>query len=268
MALGVLATAILAWYWTRRAFNERAAFYAALALLTGVGVFLFTRIDIPEALLTFFIGLALYCFLVGLEDKKPALFYISWASLAIAMLAKGLIAPVFFFAAVLPWLVFTGKWRRWREMRLATGLLLFLGIAAPWHVLAGLRNPGPGQSGRQSSRRLAMCTAFFTSTSSTSRSCASSASAGRWITTSSRDGSTGWGRSPGCCPGAFICRWWCAAHGAPAHAGSAIFGSMMRCSAFAAIASGCFRSMPASCWSSSPSRPTRSTTPFPHICRC
>ena len=70
MALGVLATAILAWYWTRRAFNDRAAFYAALMLLTGVGVFLFTRIDIPEALLTFFIGLALYCFLVGLEDRE------------------------------------------------------------------------------------------------------------------------------------------------------------------------------------------------------
>ncbi len=144
MALGVLATAILAWYWTRRAFNDRAAFYAALMLLTGVGLFLFTRIDIPEALLTFFIGLALYCFLVGLEDRRPALFYISWASLAIAMLAKGLIAPVFFFAAALPWLVITGEWRRWREMRLATGVLLFLAIAAPWHILAGLRNPDQG----------------------------------------------------------------------------------------------------------------------------
>jgi 4-amino-4-deoxy-L-arabinose transferase-like glycosyltransferase len=144
MALGVLATAMLAWHWTRRAFNERAAFYAALALLTGVGVFLFTRIDIPEALLTFFIGLALYCFLLGLEDRRPALFYVSWASLAVATLAKGLIAPVFFFAAAVPWLVLTGEWRRWREMRIATGLLLFLGVAAPWHILAGLRNPDQG----------------------------------------------------------------------------------------------------------------------------
>jgi 4-amino-4-deoxy-L-arabinose transferase-like glycosyltransferase len=144
MALGVLATAILAWQWTRRAFNERAAFYAALALLTAVGVFLFTRIDIPEALLTFFIGLALYCFLTGVEDRRPALFYVSWASLAIATLTKGLIGPVFFFAAVIPWLLLTGEWRRWREMRVVTGLLLFLAIAAPWHILAGLRNPDQG----------------------------------------------------------------------------------------------------------------------------
>jgi 4-amino-4-deoxy-L-arabinose transferase-like glycosyltransferase len=144
MALGVLATVILAWHWTRRAFNERAAFYAALALLTAVGVFLFTRIDIPEALLTFFIGLALYFFLVGLEDRKPTLFYVSWAALAIATLTKGLIAPVFFFAAIIPWLVLTGDWRRWREMRIVTGLLLFFAIAAPWHILAGLRNPDQG----------------------------------------------------------------------------------------------------------------------------
>ena len=51
-------------------------------MLTCIGVFLFTRIMIPEALLTFFIGLALYCFLLGLEDRRPALFYVSWASLA------------------------------------------------------------------------------------------------------------------------------------------------------------------------------------------
>ncbi len=144
MALGVLAIAALAWHWTSRAWNARAAFYAALMLLTAVGVFLFTRIDIPEALLSFFLGLALYSFLLALEDRRPALFYVAWASVAVAMLAKGLIAPVFFLAAVIPWLIITGEWRRWREMRFVTGLLTFLAIAAPWHILAGLRNPDQG----------------------------------------------------------------------------------------------------------------------------
>ena len=144
MALGVLACAILAWIWARRAYNDRAAFYAALAFLTSIGVFLFTRIFIPEVLLTFFVALALFCFLTGLEDREPRRFYVCWAALAIAMLAKGLIAPVFFLAAVLPYLAFTGEWRRWREFRIANGLLLFLAIAAPWHILAGLRNPDHG----------------------------------------------------------------------------------------------------------------------------
>ncbi len=74
----------------------------------------FTRVELPEALLTFFIGLALYCFLVGLKDRRPALFFVSWASLAFATLSKGLIAPVFFLAAAGAWLALTGEWRRWR----------------------------------------------------------------------------------------------------------------------------------------------------------
>jgi 4-amino-4-deoxy-L-arabinose transferase-like glycosyltransferase len=144
MALGVLGCAILAWAWARRAYGDRAAFYAALAVLTSTGVFLWTRFFIPESMLTFFIGLALYGFLTGLEDRRPSRLYLAYASLAIAVLAKGLIAPVFFLAAVLPYLLITGEWRRWRQMKLFTGLLLFLAIAAPWHILAALRNPDHG----------------------------------------------------------------------------------------------------------------------------
>ncbi|GGG94734.1 hypothetical protein GCM10011586_07110 [Silvibacterium dinghuense] len=144
ITLGVLACAILAWVWSRRAYGDRAAFYAALAVLTSVGVFLWTRFFIPEALLTFFITLALYGFLTGLELRRPSLIYMAWAALAIATLAKGLIAPVFCFAAFLPYLAISGEWRKWRQLRPVTGLLLFLAIAAPWHVMAALRNPDHG----------------------------------------------------------------------------------------------------------------------------
>src|SRR5271170_1262864 len=144
VSLAVLACAILAWTWSRRAYGDRAAFYAALAILTTVGIFLFTRFLIPESLLTFFLALALYAFLTGLEDRKPARFYLAYTALAIAVLAKGLIAPVFFIAAVVPYLILTGEWRRWRYFRLFTGIVLFLAIAAPWHILAGLRNPDQG----------------------------------------------------------------------------------------------------------------------------
>ncbi|MBV8629730.1 MAG: glycosyltransferase family 39 protein [Silvibacterium sp.] len=144
ISLGVLACAFLAWTWSRRAWGDRAAFYAALAVLTSFGIFLFTRFMIPESLLTFLLALALWAFLTGLEDRRPAYIYLAWASLAVAVLAKGLIAPVFLVAAGLPFLVITGEWRRWRELRPFTGILLLLAIAAPWHILAGLRNPDQG----------------------------------------------------------------------------------------------------------------------------
>ena len=144
MSLGVLACAILAWFWARRAYGDRAAFYSALAILTSVGIFLWTRFLIPESILTFFICLGLYCFLSGLEDRRPSRFYIAYVAIAIGVLAKGLIAPVFFTAAVVPYLLITGEWRRWRQMRLFTGFLLFLAVAAPWHILCALQNPDHG----------------------------------------------------------------------------------------------------------------------------
>jgi 4-amino-4-deoxy-L-arabinose transferase-like glycosyltransferase len=144
MALSMLGCAALAWVWARRAYGERAAFYAALGLLTCVGGFLFTRVFIPEAMLTLLTALALYCLLTGLEDRSPLKIYGMWVSLALGLLTKGLVTPVFFLAAAVPYLLLTGLWRRWRELRFFTGILLFLAIAAPWHILAGLRNPDQG----------------------------------------------------------------------------------------------------------------------------
>ncbi|MGO8718975.1 MAG: ArnT family glycosyltransferase [Acidobacteriaceae bacterium] len=143
-ALAVLGCAILALLWGRRAYSERAAFYAALAFLTSIGVFLFTRIFIPEVILTLLMALALYLFLTGLEDRQPVRFYAAYVLIALALLTKGLIAPVFFLGGVIPYLLLTGQWRRWREFHLLTGTLLFLLVAAPWHILAGLHNPDHG----------------------------------------------------------------------------------------------------------------------------
>jgi hypothetical protein len=143
-ALAVLGCAWLAWLWCRRAWGDRAAFYAALATLTACGPFLYTRFFIPEALLSFLLLAALYCFLTGLESRRPGRFYLAWAALALATLTKGLIAPVFFLAAVIPLLLLSGQWRRWRQLKPFSGFLLFLLIAAPWHILAGLRNPDQG----------------------------------------------------------------------------------------------------------------------------
>lgn len=143
-ALALLGCAWLAWLWAGRAWSKRAGLYAALGVLTSVGPFLFTRFAIPEALLSFLLLFALYSFITGLESKLPVRIYGMWAALALAVLTKGLIAPIFFAAAAIPLLLLSGQWRRWRLLKPFSGLLLFLLIAAPWHILAGLRNPDQG----------------------------------------------------------------------------------------------------------------------------
>ena len=153
LALTVLGLALLGYAWGRRAFSERAGFYAALFTLTSAGVFLFTRIFIPEALLSLLLALSIYAALSALDrrTRNPRLWaYVMWSALACAVLTKGFVAIVFLFAAVGLFLLLTGEWRRWRLLHPFTGLALFLAIAAPWHILAALRNPAvpmPANSG-------------------------------------------------------------------------------------------------------------------------
>jgi len=142
--LAILGLTWLSWLWACRAWGARTGLYAGLGVLTSVGPFLFTRFIIPEAELSFFLLIALYALISGLEDNRPLRIYWIYASIALATLTKGLIAPVFFAGAAIPYLLLTGQWRRWRALKPVTGLVLFLLIAAPWHILCGLANPDQG----------------------------------------------------------------------------------------------------------------------------
>jgi 4-amino-4-deoxy-L-arabinose transferase-like glycosyltransferase len=145
-----VGTVLLCWVTARFgtwAFGWRAGMYSGLVLATSVGLFLFTRILIPDAILTLAIALALWSLLRAIEDGEshPARWaMLMWASIGLGLLLKGLIAAVFFGAAGLLYLGFTRQLtarRTWRRLHPFSGILLLLAIAAPWHVLATLRNP-------------------------------------------------------------------------------------------------------------------------------
>jgi 4-amino-4-deoxy-L-arabinose transferase-like glycosyltransferase len=143
MALSVWLLGLLAVSWGRRAFGERVGIYAGLFVYTCAGVYLFTRILIPDVLLSLLIAASLFFFLTAVETGGPAWrWYAGYACIALGLLTKGLIALVFPGATAFFYLLITGEWRRWREFRLLPGLALFLAVAAPWHILAGIRNPG------------------------------------------------------------------------------------------------------------------------------
>jgi 4-amino-4-deoxy-L-arabinose transferase-like glycosyltransferase len=146
MVLSVMLLGLLALCWGRRAFGEQTGIYAGLFVYTCAGVYLFTRILIPDVLLSLLIAAAMYFFLTALEPEAAGWrWYAGYAMMALGVLTKGLIALVFPCGAALFFLLITGEWRRWREFRMISGLALFLVIAAPWHILAGLRNPGTAE---------------------------------------------------------------------------------------------------------------------------
>ena len=142
VALCLITTGFGSW-----AFGRRAGFYAGLCMSTCVGLFLFTRILIPDVMLVAAIALAMWSFLRALEpeEKHPR----AWSALAavsmgVGLLLKSLIAVVFPLGAAVAYLVITKQlFSRyvWTRLHPWSGALIILAISAPWHILATLRNP-------------------------------------------------------------------------------------------------------------------------------
>src|SRR5271169_1407621 len=82
IGLSWLTTAFGIW-----AFGKRAGFYAGLCMATGIGLFLFTRILIPDVMLTATIALAMWAFLRVLDEQEPRPRL--WAFLLAASLGLG-----------------------------------------------------------------------------------------------------------------------------------------------------------------------------------
>ena len=142
--LSILLMIGLGALWGLRAFGRRGGIYAGLFVATCLGCFLFTRIFIPDVILSLLIALALYFFLSALHSRRQRewRWYAAYASIALAVLTKGLVATVFVVIPAMGYLLLTGEWRRWRELRLGKGILIFLLVGAPWHILAGIHNHG------------------------------------------------------------------------------------------------------------------------------
>src|SRR5262249_34923972 len=103
--------------------------------------------QIPDVTITATIALAMWAFLRALDESepRPALWSVVMAAaLGVGLLLKGLIALLFPVAGALLYLGFTGQiksGKAWRKLAPFRGALIALAIAAPWHILAIIRNP-------------------------------------------------------------------------------------------------------------------------------
>lgn len=147
ISLAAILLACAVWAIARYALGERAAVYSGLALGTSLGLWLFTRILIPDVILTLTIAIAMGAMFRALEsdEQKPRQWsLLAWASIGVGLLLKGLIAMVFPLGTAFFYLIFTGLWSKrvtWKRLAILPGLGIMLLIAAPWHVIATLRNP-------------------------------------------------------------------------------------------------------------------------------
>jgi len=146
LMLGVLATILSTYGLGRWALGAEAGLDSGLVLATALGPYLFTRFLIPDVAVGLWLTLTFWLFLVSLQQPQPAR-WTCWglaAVCALNVLTKGLIGLVFPIAAIGLYLLLTGNLLHLLRLRLLSSSLVFLAIAAPWHILAALRNPPQG----------------------------------------------------------------------------------------------------------------------------
>jgi len=146
LTLGVLALLLATFATGRRAFGDLGGFYSALCLATCLGIYIFTRFQIPDVLVGLWLTLGFYFFLNTLDEEPPSR-WSCWglaAATALNVLTKGLIGLVFPGIIILCYLFLTGNFCHLRRIRLLSSTVVFLIIAAPWHILAAIRNPSQG----------------------------------------------------------------------------------------------------------------------------
>ena len=147
LAFSTVALCWITYRFGRWAFGEEAGLYAGVVLATSAGLFLFTRILIPDATLTATITGAIWAWMSLLEpeEQRPLRWSVMLgACLGTGLLLKGLIAVVFPVLAGVVYMALTRQLlslKSWRRMTLGTAIVIASVNAVPWHVLATLHNP-------------------------------------------------------------------------------------------------------------------------------
>ena len=147
-ALSVFALLVLLFQIGRKFLSPEAGFWAAVVGATSFGPYLFTRVLIPDLIVGLWLALGFYFFLLGWQEQQPSRLS-CWglaATVALNVLTKSLIGLAFPCAIIIIFLFLVGDLRHLRKMRLVSSTVVFIAIAAPWHILAALGNPAAGQS--------------------------------------------------------------------------------------------------------------------------
>lgn len=144
-ALFALGGILLTYAAARRLFGPLAALPAAVVLGSSLLYYALGRTLLLDMAVSVLMSATLFCFILGVREpagkRRRWFFYGLYASAALAVLTKGLIGVALSGLVMLVWLLVFNQWKRLRPLYLPTGLLLFLAIAAPWHLLVARDNP-------------------------------------------------------------------------------------------------------------------------------
>src|SRR5205823_3106665 len=128
LMLGVLALLMVTYVLGKRAYGERAGFYAAVVLATSLGPYIFTRFQIPDIIVGLWLALSAFFFLLSLEQERPSR-WVCWgfaATCGLNVLTKSLIGLVFPLGAIFLYLLITRNLRHILKLHLFSSTIVFL----------------------------------------------------------------------------------------------------------------------------------------------
>lgn len=127
--------------------GREEASLAALVLLTTSQVFYQNLVPQQDIALTLFLALAFYGYLQYRRDGSTVVALLTGLSVALAVLAKGVVAVAVFGLVVVADLLLprpaNPRPQYWRWAQVAGGAAIFLAVAAPWFVVGAVRQGRP-----------------------------------------------------------------------------------------------------------------------------
>jgi 4-amino-4-deoxy-L-arabinose transferase-like glycosyltransferase len=141
--MGVLTVCVV-YFFTTRLVNEKTGWLASLILIASLQMMFQFHLAVPDPYLIFFFTLGMFSFIYAWRTHRKIFFYLSYASLALAFMAKGPLAPGLAGLTVLLFLILR------KELSLHTlnriqvwgGAVLFLALVLPWWVAVTLETKG------------------------------------------------------------------------------------------------------------------------------
>ncbi|RKP54795.1 glycosyltransferase family 39 protein [Pararobbsia silviterrae] len=130
-----------------RVFNRSVGFFAALALAASPYWFSMGHFDTLDMGLSFWMQVTLCTLLLAQRAhlapwKQRFWMWACWASMALAVLSKGLVGVILPGAVLVLYTLIARDWALWKRLYLGSGLVIFFAISVPWFVLVEQRNPG------------------------------------------------------------------------------------------------------------------------------
>jgi 4-amino-4-deoxy-L-arabinose transferase-like glycosyltransferase len=141
-ALAGAATCLLSWRLGRSIVGNQAGLLAALALASVPIMVAESKLATTDATLACLVVAAQGC-LWGLARRDSRGFALGfWLALALATLLKGPVGLALVGASGLASWWWGGPTICWRRLHWRSGLLLFVGVAAPWYIAVGVLSNG------------------------------------------------------------------------------------------------------------------------------